>query len=159
MGAKKFETDKIGYSFIFDHQLDSMLDSVNRMINANINRLPGVDKVVVEDPDDGKSLEVTFIKKNGGRIKKVLKRYVDEGAIELTSTSLEAFWGFSRNEAKETEEILSSPGRIKKLAPHIYRQLRREYILSTMPHDNGGEFTEQDEIELCELAGIKRKRN
>lgn len=64
---------------------------------------------------------------------------------------LRLFWGLSREEAKEKEEQLLNVKNIKKLEPTVYNQLRREYILSALPHSDGGEFTDGDREMILDI--------
>lgn len=156
MGAKNVKEIEIGYSRLFEDYLSDMLDSVNRMIDSNLNRLPGIKKVSVEDPGDGLCLIFTFTLDDGQKTRKASKIYVDTSALELNAVILEAFFGVNRDDALVMEESLSIR-EVEKLYPHVYTSLRREYILFSMPHDNGGEFTDQDAIDLMSLADLRIK--
>lgn len=141
---------KLPYSNLFEDRLYDMLSSVNECLADNIKELSPIEAIEVSDPEDGKNLMVKMTLKDGSILNKKLSRYVDESALELDSTYLQAFWGLSERSATEYAENFSLDD-LKKNEPTVYLQLRREYILSTMPHNDGGEFLEQDKEDILSL--------
>lgn len=81
------------YSCIFEDRLSRMVDSVNESLKENLECLPGVKSVKVDDNDDGKTVSFEITLSNRKKIKKNVKMYVDESALELSAESLEAFLG------------------------------------------------------------------
>lgn len=101
--------------------------------------------------DKNLKLVVNYKTKDGKEGQELFSSHVDEGAIEVNETIIQAYFGIDKyNEVKEELDKyhgIFEADYLKSKEPELYNQLAEEYLLQCSPDvDNGAEFTDQDEI-------------
>lgn len=136
---------EIPYSHIYESLLEDQVYYVNEMLKENIHRFPEIKSIELNGLADGSLDTVEFHVKfrDGSNHNFTSKRHIDEGAIRIHESELEAYWGLSKSDSEQALKYVHKHG-LKSLDEGIYNQLCANYIYSCLPHSNGGEFLEQD---------------
>ena len=156
--------NKLGYSHLLDdrnsEKLYSLNDSIEKEMQVDGSVMSKFEDVTFEMKglylDKNLSLLVNYRTKDGKSGQKEFSSHVDEGAIELHSEYIQAYFGEdSYNEVKEDLDAhcgTFESDYIKENEPDLYNQLAEAYLLSCSPDVNGGaEFTDQDKIFFKEI--------
>lgn len=150
--------NKIGYSYTMNERNSERLYGLNESMNELMESNETMKKFKKVDFDiEGvyldKNLElvVYYETKDGKSGKEVYSTHVDEGVIDLTESTIQAYCGMEKyNEVKKDLEdnygILEADY-LKENEPELFNQLAESYLLSCSPNTkDGSEFTDQDEI-------------
>lgn len=150
--------NKLGYSYLINERNSEKLYSLNKSIeslmesNDILKQFKSIE-FEIEGNIEEKNLKlvVNYKTKKGKEGQELFSSHVDEGAIEVNETIIQAYFGMDKyNEVKEELDEycgIFEADYLKKKEPELYNQLAEEYLLQCSPDvENGAEFTVQDEL-------------
>lgn len=150
--------NKLGYSYLINERNSEKLYSLNKSIeslmesNDVLKQFKSIEFEIEGNIEDKNlKLVVNYKTKNGKEGQELFSAHVDEGAIEVNETIIQAYFGMDKyNEVKEELDEyygIFEADYLKKKEPELYNQLAEEYLLQCSPDvENGAEFTVQDEL-------------
>lgn len=150
--------NKLGYSYTMNERNSEKLYSLNKSIeslmesNDVLKQFKSIEFEIEGNIEDKNlKLVVNYKTKDGKEGQELFSSHVDEGAIEVNETIIQAYFGMDKyNEVKEELDKyhgIFEADYLKSKEPELYNQLAEEYLLQCSPDvDNGAEFTDQDEI-------------
>ena len=150
--------NKLGYSYTMNERNNEKLYSLNKSIeslmesNDVLKQFKSIEFEIEGNIEDKNlKLVVNYKTKDGKEGQELFSSHVDEGAIGVNETIIQAYFGIDKyNEVKEELDEyhgIFESDYLKNKEPDLYNQLAEEYLLQCSPDvDNGAEFTDQDEI-------------
>lgn len=145
--------------FSFQSRIDSLTAAVEHSYVENLERFK-VKSASLEVSDyDAKeravpvALTLSFV--DGTSATKGWKQYVDESALSVDRTFLSAYVGATKEEVDGLFAALKGGQSLQAIEPEIWSYLASEYALSSLPNDDGGEWTERDEADVVERFELK----
>jgi len=155
--------NKLGYSYLINERNTEKLYSLNKSIESLMKDheiLKQFDSIefAVEGSFEKNDLKlvINYKTNKGKQGQKLFSSHIDEGAIEVTESIIQAYFGMDKyNEVKKELDKnygIFESDYLKKNEPELYNQLAEEYLLQCSPDiDNGAEFTIQDELLFLEI--------
>lgn len=149
--------NNLGYSYTINERNSEKLYSLNKSIeslmesNDILKQFESIEFEIEGNIEDKSLKLVVYYKtKDGKEGQELFSSHIDEGAIEVSETIIQAYFGIDKyNEIKETLNEyhgIFEADYLKSKEPELYNQLAEEYLLQCSPDvDNGAEFTDQDE--------------
>lgn len=155
--------NKLGYSYLISERNNEKLYSLNQSIedlmksNDILKQFSSIQfELEGNMTDNNLKLVINYKTKKGKDGQKLFSSHIDDGAIEVTESIIQAYFGMNKyNEVKKELDKnygIFEADYLKSNEPEFYNQLAEEYLLQCSPDiDNGAEFTIQDELLFLEI--------